>query len=90
MKVGGRLVTCGATAGFDESIDVRYIWTFEHTLLGSNGWRRSDITTLLNYAADGSLVPVVDRIMPLSSVHEAERLMEERSVFGKIVLTPDT
>ena len=44
MKVGARLVTCGATAGFEEQIDIRYVWTFEHNLLGSNGWRRSDIT----------------------------------------------
>ena len=89
MKAGGRLVTCGATAGFDESIDVRYVWTFEHNLMGSNGWRRDDITKLLEYAQDGSLVPVVDKVMPLSQVHEAEKLMEDRAVFGKIVLTPD-
>jgi alcohol dehydrogenase len=88
MKVGARLVTCGATAGFDEQIDVRYVWTFEHTLLGSNGWRRSDILTLLDHAAAGTLVPVIDRVMPLSEVREAERLMEDREVFGKIVLVP--
>lgn len=88
LKAGGRLVTCGATAGFDEQIDVRYVWTFEHSLLGSNGWRRDDITTLLDYAADGRLVPVIDRVMPLEDVREAERLMEDREVFGKIVLTP--
>ena len=88
LKVGGRLVTCGATAGFEEKIDVRYVWTFEHALLGSNGWRREDITTLLDYAADGRLVPVIDRVMPLEEIREAERLMEDREVFGKIVVTP--
>lgn len=88
MRRGGRLVTCGATAGFDEQIDVRYVWTFEHSLLGSNGWQRSDIQAMVDMAADGSLVPVIDRVMPLDEVHEAERLMEEREVFGKIVLVP--
>jgi alcohol dehydrogenase len=88
IRRGGRLVTCGATAGFDEHIDVRYVWTFEHTLLGSNGWRREDIVAMLDYAADGRLNPVIDRVMPLSDVHEAERLMENRDVFGKIVLVP--
>jgi alcohol dehydrogenase len=88
MKRGARLVTCGATAGFDETIDVRYVWTYEHSLMGSNGWTRSDITTLLDYAVDGSLVPVVDKVMPLDAVQEAERLMENREVFGKIVLVP--
>ncbi len=88
MRKGGRLVTCGATAGFDEHIDVRYVWTYEHTLLGSNGWQRSDIEAMLSYAADGSLLPVIDKILPLDQVHEAERLMESREIFGKIVLTP--
>jgi len=88
MRKGGRLVTCGATAGFEDQIDIRYVWTYEHSLLGSNGWHRSDIVTMLEYAAEGSLVPVIDRVMPLEEVHEAERLMEEREVFGKIVLQP--
>jgi alcohol dehydrogenase len=73
---------------FEEQIDIRYIWTFEHTLLGSNGWRRSDITALIDHAARGSLKPVIDRVMALDEVHEAERLMEDRQVFGKIVLVP--
>ena len=88
MSKGARLVTCGATAGFEDQVDIRYIWTYEHSLLGSNGWHRSDIEAMLSYAADGSLVPVIDKVMPLEEVHEAERLMENRSVFGKIVLTP--
>jgi alcohol dehydrogenase len=88
MKAGGRLVTCGATAGFDEQVDVRYVWTFEHNLMGSNGWRRSDITTLLEYAEDKSLLPVIDKVMPLEEIREAERMIEDREVFGKIVVTP--
>ena len=88
LKAGGRLLTCGATAGFDEAVDVRYVWTFEHSLMGSNGWRRDDITTLLDHAASGRLVPVIDRVLPLDRVHEAERLLEDRAVFGKVVLTP--
>ena len=88
MRKGGRLVTCGATAGFEDQIDVRYVWTYEHSLLGSNGWHRSDIEAMLSYAQDGSLVPVIDKVMPLEEVREAERLMENREVFGKIVLVP--
>lgn len=87
MSLGARMVTCGATAGFDDQVDIRYIWTFEHTILGSNGWRRSDIEAMLALAASGDLKPVIDKQMPLDEVHEAERLMEEREVFGKIVLT---
>ena len=88
MKVGARLVTCGATAGFEEKIDVRYVWTFEHNLMGSNGWRREDITTLLGYAEEKTLLPVIDRVVPLAEIREAERAMQDRGIFGKTVITP--
>jgi alcohol dehydrogenase len=88
LKVGGRLLTCGATAGYDEQIDVRYIWTFELSLKGSNGWRREDITALIELARTKRMLPVIDKVLPLEQIREAERLMEEREVFGKIVVTP--
>ena len=88
VKLGGRMLTCGATAGFDEEVDVRFVWTYEHTIIGSDGWRRADIEALLNLAESRQLVPVVEKVVPLSQVHEAERLLESREVFGKIVLTP--
>ncbi len=43
----GKVLTCGATAGFDPKEDLRYIWTFELQILGSNGWMREDLTALL-------------------------------------------
>jgi alcohol dehydrogenase len=88
LKLGGRLLTCGATAGFDEKVDVRYVWTFELSLLGSNAWRRDDIKTLLDLAAQRRLVPVIDRVMPLERIRDAEAMMEAREVFGKIVVIP--
>ena len=88
MRVGARLVTCGATAGFEEQIDIRYLWTYEHNLLGSNGWRRSDIVSMLDLASDKKLVPVIDEVLPLEQVHRAEQLLEYREVFGKVVIKP--
>jgi alcohol dehydrogenase len=86
LSKGGRLLTCGATAGFEEEIDVRYIWTYELDIRGSDGWQRNDLETLLNNVEDGSLSPVIDRVMPLDEIREAERLMEDREVFGKIII----
>ena len=88
LQVGGRLLTCGATAGYDEKIDVRYVWTFELDLMGSNGWRRSDIEALLELARSGRMTPVIDKVMPLEQTREAERLLEDREVFGKVVIAP--
>lgn len=88
VAMGGRMVTCGATAGFDEEVDVRYVWTFEHTIIGSDGWRRSELCALLDMVADGRLKPVIDCVLALEEIHEAERLLEDREVFGKVVVTP--
>ncbi|MEL6983372.1 MAG: zinc-binding dehydrogenase, partial [Actinomycetota bacterium] len=88
VKMGGRLLTCGATAGFDPATDLRFIWTAEMDIRGSNGWTRDDLTSLLAMVGDGRLTPVVDRVMPLADGAEAMALLEERRFFGKIVIAP--
>ena len=88
LKVGGRLLTCGATAGFDPKEDIRFIWTFELKVLGSNGWMRSDIEKLLELVQSGKLKVLVDKTFKLEDAREALRVIEDREVFGKIVVNP--
>jgi len=84
----GRLLTCGATAGFDPKEDIRYIWTFELNIIGSNAWMREDLERLLELVQQGKLKPVIDRVLPLQETQQAFRLLEERRIVGKIVVTP--
>jgi len=88
LRVGGRLLTCGATAGFAPTEDIRFIWTFELKILGSNGWARADIEALLDLVQRGALQVVVQKTFPLDLAGEALRFIEDREVFGKIVVTP--
>ncbi len=88
LKRGGRLVTCGATAGFDPKTDIRFIWTFELQLLGSNSWEREDLTQLMDYIDGGKMNPVIDKVLPLKDASEGIRLLEEREVFGKVIINP--
>lgn len=88
VKRGGRMLTCGATAGFTVAMDLRYLWTFEHDVIGSNGWAKEDLAQLMDLIAQGRLKPLVDRILPLDEAAEAERLLEEREVVGKVLLKP--
>ena len=88
LKVGGRLLTCGATAGYDPVEDIRFMWTFELQVLGSNGWKREDLHALLELVASGRLKVLVDRTYSLDEAPEALRTIEEREVFGKVVVTP--
>lgn len=85
---GGRVLTCGATAGYDPKEDLRFIWTYELQILGSNGWAREDLISLLELVRTGKLEPVIDRTYELKDVNEAFRQMEDRKVFGKILIKP--
>jgi alcohol dehydrogenase len=88
LKLGGRLLTCGATAGFDARTDLRFVWTGELDVRGSNGWRREDLVALIELVRTRRLAPVIDQVLPLARGIEAVRLLEERRFFGKIVVTP--
>ena len=86
MKPRAKLLTCGATAGFETANDMRFIWVRELQILGSNGYSKQDIATAIDHVAAGRVHPVVSHRLPLSEAREAERLMEQRQFIGKIVL----
>ncbi|MDA0340158.1 MAG: zinc-binding dehydrogenase [Proteobacteria bacterium] len=88
LKRGGRMLTCGATAGFDPKTDIRFIWTFELQVLGSNSWEREDLVHLMDYIQAGKMNPVIDKTLPLTEAAEGIRLLEDREVFGKVVINP--
>lgn len=88
LRVGGRLLTCGATAGYDPPEDIRFIWTFELKILGSNSWDREDLIKVLDLVQSGALKVIVDRTFRLEDVPEALRQLENREVFGKLMVTP--
>ena len=85
---GGRLLTCGATAGFNPVEDIRYIWTFELNVMGSNGWTWEDQEALLKLVAEGKLKPLIHATGDLSDVADSIQLLVDRKVFGKIVINP--
>jgi NADPH:quinone reductase-like Zn-dependent oxidoreductase len=83
---GARIVTCGATTGFDAVCDLRHIFFKQISILGSTMAPKGVLYDVLEQVAQGRLKPVVDQVLPLSQVREAHRLIESREVFGKIVL----
>jgi alcohol dehydrogenase len=84
----GRLLTCGATAGFDPKTDIRYIWRREVSIIGANGWTREDLETLLLEVERGTIKPIIDHVLPLADSAEAMRILQDRKVFGKVIVTP--
>lgn len=88
LKLGGRILTCGATAGYSPAEDLRFIWTFELKILGSNGWEREDITKLFDLVAAKKLQVLIDKTYSLEQADQAVKIIEDRAVFGKVVVTP--
>lgn len=88
LRKQGRVLTCGATAGYDPKEDLRFIWVREINIVGSNGWAREDIEWVLTAVAEGRFDACVDRVFPLDQAMEAMRTLEERKVFGKVIVTP--
>lgn len=84
----GRLVTCGGTTGPKVSVLLPHLFVKNLSLMGSTMGPRSAYPDILAGLADGSLRPVVDRVLPMSEVREAHRLLEERQVSGKLILIP--
>ena len=88
LTKGGRLVTCGATSGYDAVTDLRYVFYKQLQILGSSMGKKGDLITIMKLIERGKLKPVIDRVLPLSDVREAHRIVEEGKHFGKIVLLP--
>ena len=88
VKRGGRILVCGATAGHDPKEDLRYIWTFELQVIGSNSYTDEDLRALMAMISRGEISPVIDRVLQLDEAIEGLRLIRDREVIGKIVVTP--
>jgi len=88
VKRGGMILVCGATAGHDPKEDLRYIWSFELNVIGSNSFYDENLKALMDMIQKRELKPVIDEVLPLERAAEGLRLIESREVFGKVVVTP--
>jgi alcohol dehydrogenase len=88
VKRGGKILVCGATAGYDPKEDLRYIWSFELKVIGSNSFYDENLKALMDLIQEGKMKPVIDEVLPLEHAVEGLKLIENREVFGKVVVTP--
>ena len=88
LKTGGRLVTCGATSGYDAHTDLRQVFYRHLNILGSFMGSKAELLEAMKFVEQGKLRGVVDRVLPLSEARQAHELIENRTHFGKVVLKP--
>ncbi|MGB9244185.1 MAG: zinc-binding dehydrogenase [Candidatus Acidiferrales bacterium] len=86
LAVGGRLVTCGATTGYEGKIDLRFLFSRHISILGSYMGSKAELYSVLDLVGRGRVRPVIDTVMSLAKTREAHERLEKREQFGKIVL----
>jgi len=88
LKNNGRLVTCGATSGYDARTDLRQVFYRHLTILGSFMGSKAELLEAMKFVEAGKIRAVIDRVLPLSEARAAHSLLESRAQFGKVVLRP--
>jgi len=87
LKNEGRILVCGASAGHDPREDLRYIWSFEQLIIGSNGWSMDDQAELLKRVAEGAFKPIIHEVYSLAEGGRAMDDLSGRKVIGKAVIS---
>lgn len=88
LAPNGRLVTCGATTGYDAAIDLRYLFTKQYSVLGSFMGTLGELHTALKFVFRKQVRPVIDCVYPLAEIQDAHRRLEDKRQFGKIIVHP--
>jgi NADPH:quinone reductase-like Zn-dependent oxidoreductase len=88
LKYGGTLVTCGATTGYDASLDLRVLFARQLNFHGSYMGGQGELIEVLKHVFSGKLKPVVDKVFPLSETRAAHEYLASSEQFGKVVVTP--
>lgn len=86
LKRGGRLVTCGSTAGPSVQLNLMQLFQQQYKIFGSFGARMQNIRDGLDKMAKG-ILPVIDMEVPLAEFEKGLARLESRQVFGKIIVT---
>ena len=84
---GGRIVTCGATTGFEANLNLTHLFFKQQSILGSTMGSKSSFDGALALLNEGKISPVIDRIFPITEIQSAHKYLESGKQFGKVVLS---
>jgi alcohol dehydrogenase len=87
LKRGGRLVTCGSTTGVAAKTNLYMLFQQQLRLIGSFGCRMANMRSVMDKMASGLVCPVIDTSLSLDCLDNGLERLEQRDVFGKIVIT---
>lgn len=89
LGLGGRIVTCGATTGPAATFDIRHLFYKQQSILGSTMGNVAAFEAVYQLVAEERIHAHVDRVFPMSNIHEAHAYLESGQQMGKVILEPD-
>jgi NADPH:quinone reductase-like Zn-dependent oxidoreductase len=85
-RIGGRILIVGGTSGYKVDLNVAQIFTRQIALIGSTMGPHRDYMAFMNQVFAGNIKAVIGERLPLKDVRQAQDILEENAVFGKVVL----
>ncbi len=86
LKRGGRLVTCGSTAGPTVTINLMQLFQQQYKIFGSFGCVIRNVRDSLSKIAAG-MSPIIDSEFSLADFEQGLARLEGRQVFGKVIVS---
>ena len=83
---GGRLVTCGGTTGPKVGIDLRRLFWYQWSILGSTMGNDAEYREIVRRLGTGELRPLVDRVYPFGEARAGFERLARGEQLGKIVI----
>lgn len=87
LAKGGKLVTCGATTGFEVAFDLRFLFIRQQSIIGSTMGSRGDMFRIMQLIQAGKMRGVVDKVFPFAEVAKAHEHLDKGEQFGKVILS---
>jgi len=86
LRRAGRLVTCGATTGPKVGLDLRRLFWYQWSIMGSTMGNLAEYHEVVRLLGAGELRPVVDRVFPFTEARAALERLDRAEQLGKIVV----
>jgi len=88
LKMGGTLVTSGATTGYESSLDLRFLFYKGTNLMGATQGTAAEMQELMRWVSAGKIRAVIDTVLPFTNMVKGHVMMLKGQQFGKVLTTP--
>lgn len=86
LRKGGTIVTFGASAGDEITLNIRDFFYGQYNLLGTTMGSREEFREMLHFVNKHKIRPIIDKAFTLSEVEQALQRMDDAEQFGKIAI----